>query len=278
VLAKANDTEFGLYASVYTKDINRALKFAKRMEAGSVGVNCSSPTVSFDMPFGGFKQSGDGRQWGRAGIEAWLEVSRNIFLGGSGRKLADMRIDKGGVYQSCLRYAIWRVLFSLDGIFWPCCILHTGFMQSIYIAIVMKSPLVNSSVSTSFKPRSRLKSVIKLQQSAADYVRRTLHPKQSQKTVVPNVDGVVAASLGCSSSRSATSGRLPKYPLRRRFTQPPAIAHHPMSLTLSLPTSRPDIQFSISMKHCYNGIFIKGLTVTDLFQISSFPLPVLVSG
>jgi alpha-ketoglutarate-dependent taurine dioxygenase len=64
-------------------------------------------------------------------------------------------------------------------------------MQSIYIAIVMKSPLVNSSVSTSFKPRSRLKSVIKLQQSAAEYVRRTLHPKQSQKTVVPNVDGVV---------------------------------------------------------------------------------------
>jgi aldehyde dehydrogenase (NAD+) len=115
VLAKANDTEFGLYASVFTKDINRALKFAKRMEAGSVGVNCSSPTVSFDMPFGGFKQSGDGRQWGRAGIEAWLEVSRNIFLGGSGRKLADMRIDKGGVYQSCLRYAIWRVLFSLGG-------------------------------------------------------------------------------------------------------------------------------------------------------------------
>jgi hypothetical protein len=115
VLAKANDTEFGLYASVYTKDINRALKFAKRMEAGSVGVNCSSPTVSFDMPFGGFKQSGDGRQWGRAGIEAWLEVSRNIFLGGSGRKLADMRIDKSGIYQSCLRYAIWRVLFSLGG-------------------------------------------------------------------------------------------------------------------------------------------------------------------
>jgi aldehyde dehydrogenase (NAD+) len=134
VLAKANDTEFGLYASVFTKDINRALKFAKRMEAGSVGVNCTSPTVGFDMPFGGFKQSGDGRQWGRAGVESWLQVRCNIFLGGSGEKLADLRIDKVGVYQPRLRcnMAMWRVLFSLswnsDVIHWPC--IHCG--QSVF--------------------------------------------------------------------------------------------------------------------------------------------------
>lgn len=53
VLAKANDTEFGLYASVLTKDIDRALKFAKDVEAGTVGVNCSSPYTLPDMPFGG---------------------------------------------------------------------------------------------------------------------------------------------------------------------------------------------------------------------------------
>ncbi|KAF2280517.1 aldehyde dehydrogenase-like protein [Westerdykella ornata] len=62
VLQKANDTEYGLYASVYTKDIDRALRFAKGLEAGTVGVNCTSPTTGKDMPFGGYKSSGSGRE------------------------------------------------------------------------------------------------------------------------------------------------------------------------------------------------------------------------
>lgn len=62
VLQKANDTEFGLYASVYTKNIDRALRFAKGLEAGSVGINCTSPTTAKDMPFGGYKASGSGRE------------------------------------------------------------------------------------------------------------------------------------------------------------------------------------------------------------------------
>jgi acyl-CoA reductase-like NAD-dependent aldehyde dehydrogenase len=62
VLAKANNTEYGLYASVYTKNIDRALRFAKGLEAGTVGVNCTSPTTGRDMPFGGFKGSGVGRE------------------------------------------------------------------------------------------------------------------------------------------------------------------------------------------------------------------------
>lgn len=49
VLRRANDTEYGLYASVYTKDIQRALRVAKKFEAGSVGINCTSPTMAFDM-------------------------------------------------------------------------------------------------------------------------------------------------------------------------------------------------------------------------------------
>jgi aldehyde dehydrogenase (NAD+) len=61
-LAKANNTEYGLYASVYTKDLNRAIRFAKGFEAGTVGVNCTSPTQGKDMPFGGFKGSGIGRE------------------------------------------------------------------------------------------------------------------------------------------------------------------------------------------------------------------------
>ncbi|PWY88152.1 aldehyde dehydrogenase [Aspergillus heteromorphus CBS 117.55] len=53
VMQKANDTEYGLYASVFTRDLGRALRAAKRLEAGTVGVNCTSPTLAFDMPFGG---------------------------------------------------------------------------------------------------------------------------------------------------------------------------------------------------------------------------------
>jgi acyl-CoA reductase-like NAD-dependent aldehyde dehydrogenase len=62
VLAKANNTEFGLYAAVYTKNIDRALRFAKGLEAGTVGVNCTSPMTGKDMPFGGYKSSGSGRE------------------------------------------------------------------------------------------------------------------------------------------------------------------------------------------------------------------------
>lgn len=52
VLKRANDSEYGLYASLFTKDISRAMRVAKKLEAGSVGVNCSSPTMAWDMPFG----------------------------------------------------------------------------------------------------------------------------------------------------------------------------------------------------------------------------------
>ncbi|KAF2640662.1 aldehyde dehydrogenase-like protein [Massarina eburnea CBS 473.64] len=62
VLEKANNTEYGLYAAVYTKNIDRALKFAKGLEAGTVGVNCTSPSIAQDMPFGGYKSSGTGRE------------------------------------------------------------------------------------------------------------------------------------------------------------------------------------------------------------------------
>jgi acyl-CoA reductase-like NAD-dependent aldehyde dehydrogenase len=50
---KLTHSRFGLYASVYTKNIDRALRFAKGLEAGTVGVNCTSPVTGIDMPFGG---------------------------------------------------------------------------------------------------------------------------------------------------------------------------------------------------------------------------------
>ncbi|KAF2817075.1 aldehyde dehydrogenase [Mytilinidion resinicola] len=84
VLAKANDTEFGLYASVFTKDIDRAMRFAKGLESGVVGINCTSPTHMKDGPFGGYKSSGSGREGYRYSMENFLETKAVcIKLGGS---------------------------------------------------------------------------------------------------------------------------------------------------------------------------------------------------
>ncbi|KAK5553521.1 hypothetical protein LTR46_008496 [Exophiala xenobiotica] len=79
VLKRANDTEFGLYASVFTKDISRALRVVKALEAGGVGVNCSSPSMAVDMPFGGWKQSGDGRELSRHCTDYWTEL-KSVFI------------------------------------------------------------------------------------------------------------------------------------------------------------------------------------------------------
>lgn len=74
VIKKANNTDFGLYASVYTKNVDRALRMAKALEAGTVGVNCTSPAGARDMPFGGYKASGIGREGWTIGIENYLET------------------------------------------------------------------------------------------------------------------------------------------------------------------------------------------------------------
>lgn len=78
-LKMANDTEYGLYASVFTKDIDRAMRFAKGFESGMVGVNCTSPTGAWDMPFGGTKQSGVGRESLLLSLEDWLE-QKAVFI------------------------------------------------------------------------------------------------------------------------------------------------------------------------------------------------------
>ncbi|KAI5927602.1 aldehyde dehydrogenase domain-containing protein [Camillea tinctor] len=75
----ANDSEFGLYASVYTKDIDRAMRVAKGLESGMVGVNCTSPTGAWDMPFGGYKGSGVGRESFLLSMEDWLE-QKSVYI------------------------------------------------------------------------------------------------------------------------------------------------------------------------------------------------------
>ncbi|KAK5165782.1 uncharacterized protein LTR77_008705 [Saxophila tyrrhenica] len=78
-LEKANATEYGLYASVYTKDIDRAMRVAKSFESGMVGINCTSPTGAWDMPFGGYKQSGVGRESFHDSMDDWLET-KSVFM------------------------------------------------------------------------------------------------------------------------------------------------------------------------------------------------------
>lgn len=61
MIERANNTNFGLAAGVVTNDVNNALTFANAVEAGSVWVNCYDAVVP-QAPFGGFKQSGAGRE------------------------------------------------------------------------------------------------------------------------------------------------------------------------------------------------------------------------
>jgi aldehyde dehydrogenase (NAD+) len=68
----ANETSYGLGASVQTSDVKRALRVAQAVRAGSFGVN--GYTVMPNAPFGGFQQSGLGREGGRAGIEEFTEL------------------------------------------------------------------------------------------------------------------------------------------------------------------------------------------------------------
>jgi betaine-aldehyde dehydrogenase len=68
----ANDTTYGLAAAVWSKDEQRALNVAKRLRVGQVGVNGAPGNLL--APFGGYKQSGNGREMGRYGLEEFLEV------------------------------------------------------------------------------------------------------------------------------------------------------------------------------------------------------------
>ncbi|KAF5577363.1 aldehyde dehydrogenase (NAD+) [Fusarium pseudoanthophilum] len=70
VIARANASDYGLGASVWSKDVSRARRMAKQLEAGSIWVNTHFE-VAPNVPFGGHKQSGVGMDWGEVGLKGW---------------------------------------------------------------------------------------------------------------------------------------------------------------------------------------------------------------
>ena len=79
-IALANDTEYGLAAYFYSRDVGRVWRVSEKLEYGIVGVN--APIISTEVaPFGGIKESGLGREGSRYGIDDFVEL-KYVRLGG----------------------------------------------------------------------------------------------------------------------------------------------------------------------------------------------------
>jgi acyl-CoA reductase-like NAD-dependent aldehyde dehydrogenase len=75
---QGNDTTYGLAAGIWTRDLSRAHKVARRLKAGTVWINCYI-VLDFAMPFGGYKQSGQGREFSNHSIEMYTQM-KSVFV------------------------------------------------------------------------------------------------------------------------------------------------------------------------------------------------------
>jgi acyl-CoA reductase-like NAD-dependent aldehyde dehydrogenase len=74
----ANDTSYGLSGSIWTRDLSRGIRMAQAVESGNLSVNSHS-SVRYWTPFGGFKQSGLGRELGPDALTGFTEI-KNVFI------------------------------------------------------------------------------------------------------------------------------------------------------------------------------------------------------
>lgn len=79
IAARANDTPYGLAASVWTNDVRKAHRIARAIKAGRIGINVHG-LADVAMPTGGYKESGWGRELGPEGLENFLET-KSVFTG-----------------------------------------------------------------------------------------------------------------------------------------------------------------------------------------------------
>jgi acyl-CoA reductase-like NAD-dependent aldehyde dehydrogenase len=78
-LALANDSEYGLSAGIFTRDLGLALRFAREAETGNVHINGAPMWRADLMPYGGFKRSGVGREGPRYAVEEMTELKTIVF-------------------------------------------------------------------------------------------------------------------------------------------------------------------------------------------------------
>jgi acyl-CoA reductase-like NAD-dependent aldehyde dehydrogenase len=78
MLREVNDSPYGLSGSIWTSDLKRAIRVARAVESGVLSINSHS-SVHVEAPFGGFKQSGIGRDLGMAALEGYTEL-KNVYI------------------------------------------------------------------------------------------------------------------------------------------------------------------------------------------------------